>query len=73
MKISCSANDLFYLNILLLAVGCKHTGYKSLMAGLVTEWIYNAFAGKYLISGKYLFTENTCLLEILDYGKNTYY
>ena len=29
-----------------LAVGCKHTGYKSLMAGLATEWIYDAFAGK---------------------------
>ena len=28
----------------LLAVGCEHTGYKSLMAGLVTEWIYDAFA-----------------------------
>ena len=31
----------------LLAVGRKHTGYNSLMAGLVTEWIYDAFAGKY--------------------------
>ena len=30
----------------MLAVGCEHTGYKSLMAGLVTEWIYDAFAGK---------------------------
>ena len=39
------------------------------MAGLVTEWIYDAFAGKYLISGKYLFTENTWLLETLVYGK----
>jgi hypothetical protein len=28
-----------------LVVGCKHTGYKSLMAGLGTEWIYDAFAG----------------------------
>ena len=35
-----------HVNILHLAVGCKHTGYKSLMAGLVTEWIYDAFAGK---------------------------
>ena len=32
-------------NLLLLAVGCKHTGYMSLMAGIVTEWIYDAFAG----------------------------
>ena len=30
----------------IVAVGCKHTGYKALMAGLVTEWIYDAFAGK---------------------------
>jgi hypothetical protein len=35
-----------HVNILHLAVGCKHTGYKSLMAGLGTEWIYDAFAGK---------------------------
>jgi hypothetical protein len=28
----------------IVAVGCGHTGYKSLMAGLVTEWILNAFA-----------------------------
>ena len=28
----------------IVAVGCEHTGYKSLMAGLVTEWIYDAFA-----------------------------
>jgi predicted ABC-type sugar transport system permease subunit len=27
----------------LLAVGCEHTGCKSLMAGLATEWIYDAF------------------------------
>ena len=27
-----------------VAVGCEHTGYKSLMAGLATEWIHNAFA-----------------------------
>ena len=34
-----------HMTLLHLAVGCKHTGYKSLMAGLVTEWIYDAFAG----------------------------
>ena len=38
--------DWFITNLLHLAVGCKHTGYKSLMAGLGTEWIYDAFAGK---------------------------
>ena len=32
------------LTIYIVAVGRKHTGYKSLMAGLVTEWIYDAFA-----------------------------
>ena len=37
---------MFNLTIYILAVGCEHTGYKSLMAGLVTEWIYDAFAGK---------------------------
>ena len=36
--------DWFITNILHMAVGCKHTGYKSLMAGLATEWIYDAFA-----------------------------
>ena len=37
-----------YMSLLyyMLAVGCEHTGYKSLMAGLATEWIYDAFAGK---------------------------
>ena len=35
-----------HIYILHLAVGRKHTGYKSLMAGLGTEWIYDAFAGK---------------------------
>ena len=34
-----------HVNISYLAVGRKHTGYKSHMAGLVTEWIYDAFAG----------------------------
>lgn len=35
---------IFSLTIYMLAVGCEHTGYKFLMAGLVTEWIYDAFA-----------------------------
>jgi hypothetical protein len=28
----------------IVAVGCGHTGCKSLMAGVATEWILNAFA-----------------------------
>ena len=28
----------------MLAVGCEHTGCKSLMAGIATEWIHDAFA-----------------------------
>jgi hypothetical protein len=35
-----------YMSLLyyMLAVGCEHTGCKSLMAGVATEWIFNAFA-----------------------------
>lgn len=41
-------DELIYVLLILyiVAVSCKHTGYKALIAGLVTEWIYDAFAGK---------------------------
>ena len=37
---------ILYMSLLyyMLAVGCEHTCYKSLMAGLATEWIHDAFA-----------------------------
>ena len=55
-----------HVNILHLAVGCKHTGYKSLMAGLGTEWIYDAFAGEIFIQMFYIAYLFTRLCELTN-------